>query len=65
MRRVTGGPNRFADVTISVIEVRPGRWAYMIDGKFSAGQYDPTWGLTTYATPEEAQQAGKVEHQQR
>jgi len=26
-------------VTISVVEIRPGRWAYMIDGKFSADLY--------------------------
>jgi hypothetical protein len=46
-------------MSIKVIKVSPGRWAYMIDGKFPADHYDPTWGLTTYATPEEAQQAGE------
>jgi hypothetical protein len=46
-------------MSIKVIEVSPGRWVYMIDGKFAAGQYDPTWGLTTYSTPEEATKAGE------
>jgi hypothetical protein len=54
VRLITGLLNRFAAVTISVIEVRPGRWAYMIDGKFSSGQYDATWGLITYVTAEDA-----------
>jgi hypothetical protein len=31
----------------------------MIDGKFPSDHYDATWGLTTYATAEEARQAAK------
>jgi len=31
----------------------------MIDGEFHKGQFDSTWGLTTYTTPEEAQKAGE------
>ena len=50
-------------MTISVVEVWPGRWASMIDGEFPSGQYDPTWGLTTYATAEEARRAGDQERE--
>ena len=59
MRLVTWLVSRFAVVSISVVEVRPGRWAFMIDGKFPQGYYDPTWGLTTYNKPEEALKAGE------
>lgn len=44
---------------IQVIEVRPGRWSYMIDGEFPADLYDAAWGLTTYATPEDARRAAQ------
>ncbi len=56
-------PTEGAGVTISVVEVWPGRWASMIDGEFPSGQYDPTWGLTTYATAEEARRAGDQERE--
>jgi len=33
----------------------------MIDGKFSSGgYYDATWGLTTYATAEDAKKAAEA-----
>ena len=44
---------------IQVIEVRPGRWSYMIDGEFPDELYDATWGFTAYTTPEEAQRAAE------
>ncbi|HTF40872.1 MAG TPA: hypothetical protein VK754_09800 [Propionibacteriaceae bacterium] len=50
---------------IQVVEVRPGRWSYMIDGEFPAELYDTTWGLTTYATPQEAQRAADTASQTR
>jgi len=31
----------------------------MIDGEFTADLYDPTWGLTTFPSPEDAQRAAK------
>lgn len=49
---------------IRVVEVRPGRWAYTIDGEFPGSLYDPTWGLTTFTTPDEAQRAAE-EHTSR
>ena len=44
---------------IRVVEVRPCRWSYMIDGEFPVDLYDPTWGLTTFPSPEDAQQAAE------
>ena len=43
-----------AAMTIRVLEVRPGRWSYMIDGEFPGDLFDPTWGLTTFASQDEA-----------
>ena len=44
---------------IRVVEVRPGRWSYMIDGEFPADLYDATWDLTTFPSPYEAQRAAE------
>ena len=44
---------------VCVVEVRRGRWSYMIDGEFPADLYDATWGLTTFASPEEVQRAAE------
>src|SRR3989442_2084447 len=46
-------------MTIRVVEVRPGRWSYMIDGEFPTDLYDSTWGLTTFPSPDDAQRAAK------
>lgn len=40
---------------LTFVEVYPGRWAYMVDGKFPDHLYDPVWGLTTWSSKEEAQ----------
>lgn len=44
---------------IQVVESRPGRWPYMIDGVFPADLDDATCGLRTYATPEDARRAAE------
>jgi len=31
----------------------------MIDGEFTADLYDPTWSLTTFPSPEDAQRAAE------
>jgi hypothetical protein len=31
----------------------------MIDGRFPGDLYDPTWGLTTWPTPDEAERVGE------
>jgi len=50
---------------IQVIEVRPARWSNMINGDCRAELYDTTWGLTTYATPEDARRAAETASQTR
>ena len=47
-------------VVIRVVEVRPGRWSYMIDGEFPADLYDAARGLTTFASPDEARRAASL-----
>ena len=44
---------------VSVLEVRRGRWAYLLDGAFPNDQFDPTWGMTTYESADAARKAAE------
>lgn len=52
------GGNRARDSRVSVVKWR-GRFLFLVDGR-GDGVFDKSWGITTFATPEEAQRAGEL-----